>query len=897
MKSVTDLTPAALSQKITDLVVRRTEVIIARFVPDFVIPGFFCGHRGRGVEGPDLIFLLGHLHSLGVSRIGGVPVEKAITKLLRAVDGPATETFYSYRVAETLLAFGKFQDNPLLADFSAAERENVRVATDSTCIYDPETKSLRRFLANNFWVVLARCEFARQRLGILEDDGILKHAVAQLGKVLFRNPAGFFDDSPEEFGRYDIYSTDAHLFSEPLWHLLDGEKLEVNLLRHVRLLEKTAMENGAFIVYGRSIGVLSICHGMELASVSVERGLASDPTRTLKLIAHALNAFDGWFEDDLLNAHRHGNTEGYRGIYRVMQMAFDCMGKLCYAAEKLLGAPAIAPQGDEITLFPHIDEFIPFDSRNAGLWMFRNDHFSFQFPLVGGGNADYMPWPRSPGLLENPVDSPMLCGVPRIANGGLEYSSGGLPAKVEKSPGGIVITHESFQCMSDFKGAPLGGRRTAAYRVEGDTIRCDEHLVFDQAPDALSYFIPETARPLRVAVTSAQPFHQDTVAVSGMAEWRSSWGGFENVHQIHFQPANDIRFSYEITPKLRVRTVPKTNHDYMSSLFAPMPRDYFIEKAWSQDIGMNVEAMASDVDIIHVSWPEHLFGSPSAQEMEDFDARNHRFIEELGRKGVRIVWTMHNRRPHRWDEKRGHRLYEAWAAIADGVIHHSEWGMQLIRAELPFRADARHIVIPHGHFGAQRRPTRTRPEIERALGLPPCTMRFGITGGWGKDKQVEMIMAAFVKAAQPGQQLVITAHTPETVRPNDPRIFFIPRGTWLTTEEITDFTHICDALVTAHRVGGSYLTSGIPADAIGEGIPMFVPHWEYFHETLGDAPFYHDNTEDSLAAAFASITEEDLQRGKTAFRALQPGLEWPGLAAKTLAFYRSLGQKPVSLNW
>ena len=99
-----NICPTTLSQEITEFVARSTEAVITRFLPNFVIPAFFCGHRRAGFsEAPDLIYLLGHLHTLGVPRIGGVPVGEAIVKLLRGVDGPATDTFYSYRVAETLL--------------------------------------------------------------------------------------------------------------------------------------------------------------------------------------------------------------------------------------------------------------------------------------------------------------------------------------------------------------------------------------------------------------------------------------------------------------------------------------------------------------------------------------------------------------------------------------------------------------------------------------------------------------------------------------------------------------------------------------------------------------------------------------------------------------------------
>ena len=43
---------------------------------------------------------------LGVETVAGVPIRDAVRRLLRPIDGPATTTFYSYRVAESLLAFG-----------------------------------------------------------------------------------------------------------------------------------------------------------------------------------------------------------------------------------------------------------------------------------------------------------------------------------------------------------------------------------------------------------------------------------------------------------------------------------------------------------------------------------------------------------------------------------------------------------------------------------------------------------------------------------------------------------------------------------------------------------------------------------------------------------------------
>jgi glycosyltransferase involved in cell wall biosynthesis len=885
------LSSSQLSREITEFTKRRTEALITRFLPDFHIPAFFCGiKRSTASEEPDLSYTLGNLYKLGVVEVAGVSTSKAMATLLRRVDGPATETFYSYRVAESLLAFGPFAGNPLLAGFTAAECENIRAATDSTKIYDPEKQSLGGF-PNNYWAVLARCEFARQRLGILKDDSLLRRCIGHLENLLFKNSTAFFDDDNEGGGRYDIYSADVHLFSEPMWHLLDAKKLDFNLRQHVLLLEKIAMENGASCVYGRSIGALSICMTMELSAMALARGLATDPARSLGLIRHAFDAFQGWFEDDLINAHRGANTEGYRGIYRLMQMTVDCLGKLCYVAQKLRELPEASSEPANGVLFPAIDDYTAFDSRNAGLWMFRNAHISFQLPVTDGWNADYNASPRSPGVFENPVGGGLFCCAPRIAIGPHEYTPSGLPDLLLKSPASLSLSYETIRCVGGPKPHDaLSGRYAVTWRVEGETIHCEGTVSLDREADGISFFIPESECALNVITESAQSLHQDTVAVSGMSEWRSAWGETKLVHQIHFKPAREIAFSIAITPKLRVRSIPMDDHDYTRALFAAMPEGWIAERPRPAGIGLDAKILSRNIDIFHVGWPEHCFW-PSGETNEEFDARTLRFIEEMSNFGVRIVWTMHNRRPHAWEAERGKRLYRAWAPVVDGVIHHSAWGMNLMRSELPYNPHARHVVIPHGHFGEQMQISRSRSEIEASLGLPPCAMRFGITGRWQKEKQVELIMEAFQSAARPNQQLVLTAYKQDMVKPDDPRIIFLPRKDWMLREEIAEHIRLCDALVSAHT-GDTYLTSGLSADAVGAGLAMFVPHWEFFHETLGDAPVYHDNTLESLTAAFAVITPADIERGKAAFRALQAGCAWPLIAEKTLAFYRSLGKKP-----
>ncbi len=897
-----DPAPPLSARQLRDTLVEdvRTQVeqLAARFFPGLELPGYFIGQRVTSMDRADFAYVLVHLYQLGVEAVAGVPIREAVQRLLRPIDGPATTTFYSYRVAESLLAFGpSFEGNPLLEGMTGAELENLREATDTTAIYDPATRRLTNH-PNNYWAVLARCELRRQQLGILPDPAVLDIALEELGKLLFGNGRGFFDDSPELAGRYDIYSADVHLFCEPLWPRLDAPRITANLRTHCRWLESVVMENGAFVAYGRSAGALSVCMTMELGAVALRLGLASDPARSLGLIDHARRAFFGeWLDGGLITAHRHRATEAYRGVYRMLQMTLDCLGKICFVSRQLEAAPAVEALADAPVLFPEIDEWLVFeDARPAGLWMFRNAQVALQFPCIDGYNADYAPGPRAPGWFENPVDSALVCALPRVARGGTDYSIVGLPVSTEKTPGGLRVVYDGFRRIpAGPTPERLPGRREAQCRVEGDTLSVDERWNFDSLPDAVTFHLPESARSLKLEIISAPDgTHASTAEVAGMAEWRSCWGETRRVHQVNFPPATEIRFSYRLRPVLKVAVVPH-HHDYLDALYKAMRPGEIVRRGVSDharipDAAKLAAEYAGDADILHVGWPEHLF-SPDGVPPEEFLQRCLDFVEALGRLPVRVVWTQHNRRPHAavWRARDpDNALYHAWAAIADGVIHHSEWGMKLMRAELAYRSDARHLVLPHGHYAAQMPPRAPRAELEARFGLEPAVMRFGVVGRAQPEKQVELIVRAFRAANRVDQQLFVTAIEPgEVAETGNPQVRLLPRHGWLSREEIAAQLQVCDALVCA-QTGDTYLTSGSNADAIGAGLAMLAPDWGYFRDTLGEAAFYHDNTEAGLTRLFAMLGADDLARGKAASAALQSASAWPKLAAETLAFFRSL---------
>ena len=161
------------------------------------------------------------------------------------LDGANTHTFFSYRVAETLARRGPFTGNPLLAGLTAAQRDEVARACDST----DWLPLLDAGLPRNYSAVLARCEAARAALGLDTDPAVLDGLVDGTRALLTANPRGYLDDSEDGTGgRYDIYTADLYLFCEPLATRL-GDAWSIGAGYAVDLVERVVAGNGAAVVW------------------------------------------------------------------------------------------------------------------------------------------------------------------------------------------------------------------------------------------------------------------------------------------------------------------------------------------------------------------------------------------------------------------------------------------------------------------------------------------------------------------------------------------------------------------------------------------------------------------------------------------------------------------------
>lgn len=873
-------TAAGLADALVAFVSDQIAQLAARHAPDLVLPRMFAGHPVGPDTRSDLAYTAGLLFEAGEKQVAGTPLDEAILATLCSLDGPATHTFYSYRAAESLARLGGYHENPRLAALSESELANLREAFDSSAAVK-EVRAGR--LPQNYAVVVARCEHARDQLGLLEDDSILNELVERCRALIGQTGDGWIDDSNEKRGQHDIYTADVFLFAEPLsGHI--GDAWTTGLEGVLRDVDSLALPGGA-IVWGRSIGALGLAMTVELAAIGSARGLAENPEEWIARAAWALDELRSWYSGGVIRAHQHRSTMFYRGPSRRLQMTLDILGKLVAAALELRKVSHLRAAPPAHAWRP-VDRYVQMGAtgrnQHEGAWGFRSRPLSFVLPLVDGYSSDYLPAPRAPGLFEPPTSGP-ISFTPVVHHRGIPLVAAGAPTRVEHHGNGVLEVE-----YSGWKNVGAGpdqeptiqGGRTARYRVEGRSLVVEEDIALDEDPkriDALSLQVPALAnRPLAVVFDADSPHRIDEIDVDGLAEYRSFWSEIPTVHQLDVDPARRAKIRWRATPHLRVATT-ADDHLYNRSLYDPLA-DRVVTSQAHPDCVHRPRKLA-DIDVLHVHWPEWWQGL----DLE----RNRTALERLRDAGVPIVWTQHNLLPHRARDANAEALYQLWADNADAIIHHTDWGRDRALAKYDYRADAVHRVVSHGHWGPQFAPFADveRATVEAELGLEPCSMRLGVIGAPRAEKDVQLVLDAFHRCSRQDLQLLVVSIDGEEV-PDDPRIHALParfEHMWVYYQRMLAI----DAIVFPFKEG--MLMTGTAFDAIGGGKAAIISDWPVLREVFGDAGIAYGSTRDDLRACFEALTPETLEASASGMEALQRKTAWPLLAEQTFELLDELG--------
>jgi len=876
-------TAAALAERLTTFTIDTLEAAERSHLPRWRIPRTFGGHLVGADVRADVCFTIHHLAAAGVASIAGEPVDAILNRLLGEVDGPSTHTFFSYRIAEVLLRHGPFEANPLLVGLTNAQVQQVAVAVDSS---DWLELLDAKVLPRNYAGVLARCELGRVRLGLVTDTTRLDELVARVERVLGANPRRALDDSNDRIGRYDIYTADVWLFTEPLADRV-GPLWSDGLTKALDLVLAVGSRDGSAVPWGRSTGDLAAALTLELAAFALSEGHAAG--REAIWLRRAADAADtlmaGFDSDGVTRAHSHRAQDSYRGPERRLQLTFDLLGKIAWSAGALARVTADVTTAPVAEAYPLGDRWIAFeDDRSAGVWAHRSHGADFVVPFVGTTRSHYLPALFQPGTWEVPVDRDLPTWTPLVAHGLKRYTAGGLPTSVTHEPGKVTARWDGFPVSGRGldgadPGAALAATRAAELSVEGRTIVLRDHLTFEQPPRAVSVAVAEVAdRSLRVE-WQGDGAHQSTVVdVGGLHEWRSSWSELARVHQIDLEPAKEIRYEARVTPVLQVGSTAHGHH-YDRSLYRPMLEHGVVGRRSPVGWEGRASDRLSDIDLLHLHWPEWV-------AFDDLDA--HRaIITELADHDVAVVWTAHNLTPHEKRAETYDPIYAAWAAAADAVIHHSAWGQQRMRDRYAFGTHTRHEVIPHGHYGAMwdRAGLPPRADAERRLGLAPTGLRIGMVGAPRAEKRVQEVLDAVAASGRSDIELVCWSLSGAETVPDDPRVAIAELYAMVDRPTYAARLAACDVLALVFDPDGEMLATGTASDTVGLAMPALCSDWAYLTEHLGAAGIPVGHTTASITAAIDALTTEVLDAARTAAVARKADYHWTTIAERTAALF------------
>jgi glycosyltransferase involved in cell wall biosynthesis len=267
-----------------------------------------------------------------------------------------------------------------------------------------------------------------------------------------------------------------------------------------------------------------------------------------------------------------------------------------------------------------------------------------------------------------------------------------------------------------------------------------------------------------------------------------------------------------------------------------------------------------------------------------------RLIDSLRGAGVKIVLTAHDLTPHSKQPELYDPLYQAWLGAADGVIHHSQWGLGALRARYQIREQAKHAII--FLLGGRNKRSVVSPakraRLEAALGLTAVPIRIGIFGTTRRERLVTEFLEGFARTTRDDTQVTCWSLTDQDVVPRDPRIVIPRRTRHVHDRTFRRMLAVCDVIAVPYQVDGEMLTTGFASSAVEAGIGVLRTDWPYLKEVLGDAAIPIGNDVEGFSMALSRLGVDDIERAKRTSSRLRSSHSWRTIAAQYEEFYESV---------
>lgn len=296
----------------------------------------------------------------------------------------------------------------------------------------------------------------------------------------------------------------------------------------------------------------------------------------------------------------------------------------------------------------------------------------------------------------------------------------------------------------------------------------------------------------------------------------------------------------------------------------------------------------------HVHWPESLLNirNPwhAASKLAGFFAA----LDCLRARGAKLVWTVHNCRPHeRLHPSMEERFWPTFVPRVDAIISLSPTGLAIALDSFPQFRQLPSTVIPLGHYRSEYPPHD--PDARKALGIPSQARVVLFVGAIRPYKNVEGLIRAFRQVKTPQALLYVVGHPNSSglaegilrEGSSDDRVHL--RFEFLPPEDLSAYIGAADVVVLPYR---EILNSGSALLSLSLNRPVLVPERGAMGELKSD--FGEEWVQTYSGDLDGAVLEGALDwalRGRPSVCPMPGKYEWQSIGQETARFYRTVSEE------
>ncbi len=294
--------------------------------------------------------------------------------------------------------------------------------------------------------------------------------------------------------------------------------------------------------------------------------------------------------------------------------------------------------------------------------------------------------------------------------------------------------------------------------------------------------------------------------------------------------------------------------------------------------------------ILHLHWVElqYSYGDPPLSRAKRALRHLLAQLQYLQRRGVRLVYTVHNLSQHEGLHPSLNEQANQWLFTHADAIHvHDQASAEAVAQTYDRQTGI--FVIPHGNYIGVYPNTVRREDARTRLGISPESFVYLFIGQIRPYKGLEQLIRAFIELDDAGAWLVLAGQINDAGYAAYIRAQVAGRANiklfldYIPDEDLQFFFNSADACVFPYRRA---TTSGAALLAFSFGKPIIAPAIGPFPDLLTAERGVLFHTDDDLGEALRQARGLDAERASSATLAFARTRDWTMIGAQHAEMYR-----------